>query len=748
MSAAAAASGSARAAGAARAPRIGGGEERLPLAAARGTTFVLLVAFGALHWMALLEPAAPARAWRVVGVAALAAAALLVAARLRGWPRHAAVAVAIVPLCALALLAGGLGDEWLKPAGWGELAAGISRGVQSLPGVRVPYEGIDPWVRLVIPLGGSLLALAAALLAFWPRRRGTGFPLAALILLVLLYAVPAVALDFHGEFLRGAMLALLVLGFLRLEKLEVSDVGAAGALALLVVALALIAAPALDRGSPWWDYESWALDTAASKSTAYSWDHTYGPLNWPRDGRELLRVRARFAAYWKAENLNAFDGLHWRRDDPTTIVDDVPRDPVNLSRWTQTLRVSVRNLRSDTFIAGGYAMSIPDTPVTAVPTNDGAYTAARILRRGDVYTVRIYTPQPTERQRQTAGTDYPPDLSRFLALEIPEGADPRLGLTRVIFPRWGALFGEIHTTPPSGASASDIAAMLARSYYRRAWALALRLKRGAPTPDAYVQRVLAYLGRGYSYSETPPPAARNLEGFLFDARQGYCQQFSGAMALLLRMGGVPARVATGFTAGSLDRKANEYVVRDFDAHSWVEAWYPGIGWVTFDPTPAAAPARSQADESAGAAGLAVGKPPSLSGDVPSRRSSRLRGQGTPWWQLALLGAAALAVAALAAWLVVRRRRALPLADVQVLERALRRARRAPAPGTTLRALEGWFAGAPAAAGYVRAVREQRYRGRPAHPTAAQRRALRAELARGAGPLGRLRAWWALPPGVR
>ena len=59
------------------------------------------------------------------------------------------------------------------------------------------------------------------------------------------------------------------------------------------------------------------------------------------------------------------------------------------------------------------------------------------------------------------------------------------------------------------------------------------------------------------------------------------------------MAGIPARVATGFTTGAFDEKEKEYVVRDLDAHSWVEAWFPGIGWVTRDPTPAAAPARSQ-----------------------------------------------------------------------------------------------------------------------------------------------------------
>ena len=63
------------------------------------------------------------------------------------------------------------------------------------------------------------------------------------------------------------------------------------------------------------------------------------------------------------------------------------------------------------------------------------------------------------------------------------------------------------------------------------------------------------------------------------------------MALLLRMGGVPARVAVGFTNGSYNTSGHDYVVADIDAHAWVEAWFPHYGWVRFDPTPAVAPAR-------------------------------------------------------------------------------------------------------------------------------------------------------------
>ena len=110
-------------------------------------------------------------------------------------------------------------------------------------------------------------------------------------------------------------------------------------------------------------------------------------------------------------------------------------------------------------------------------------------------------------------------------------------------------------------------------------------------------------------AESHPLTSPTLDTFLFGNKLGYCQQFSGAMALLLRMGGVPARVASGFAPGSYDRKRKEYVVRDLDAHSWVEAYFPGYGWVPFDPTPAIAPARSQASNDVGAERIGPATPP-------------------------------------------------------------------------------------------------------------------------------------------
>ena len=170
--------------------------------------------------------------------------------------------------------------------------------------------------------------------------------------------------------------------------------------------------------------------------------------------------------------------------------------------------------------------------------------------------------------------------------------------------------------------------LLQRSGLARTYALAQQLKEGTRTPEDYVQKVLDYLGDTavYTYSETPPPASRTLDGFLFESKQGYCQQFSGAMALLLRMGGVPARVTTGFSTGATDTKTGEYIVRDFDAHSWVEAYYPDYGWLTFDPTPAASPARSQPADAVSISGSSSGAAPLQPQDLPVRARRRHPGR--------------------------------------------------------------------------------------------------------------------------
>ncbi|HYH91154.1 MAG TPA: transglutaminaseTgpA domain-containing protein [Solirubrobacteraceae bacterium] len=729
----------------------------LPFVFARGATFLALATFGALHWMAMLDPTAAERAWYAVGGGLLAMGGLLGAARLRGALRRLAVAATIVLVSALAFLAAGVPDELLRPDNWDALAAGIERGISALPGARVPYRGIDEWTRIVIPLGGTVLTALAGIAAFWPRRASTGFPFAALVLLVGLYAVPAVALDFDGEFVRGALLALLIVAFLRLERLRLTEAGGAAGLAAGMAIAALLVAPALDGDTPWWDYETWALSTAASRSTTFSWDHDYGPLDWPRDGREMLRVKAKQAAYWKAQSLDVFDGERWRQSrtgSSEAIRFELPTSPVVRRRFTQEIEVSVRNLRSRTFITAGIATDAPAMPNrAAIPTGPpGIWASSRTLRRGDSYKVSVYTPKPNERELRAAGSYYDRDFSDFRSIDLIDrdlsrraGEPPGPVPLEVEFPEWNSREAPEVIRPGAGEDdpieRPNGDRTMERSDLRRTWALSKELRRDAPEPLDYVESVEAYLGRGFTYTEAPPPKAQTIEGFLFDAKSGYCQQYSGAMATLLRMAGIPARVATGFTSGSYDRKAKEYVVRDLDAHSWVEVWFPEYGWVTYDPTPSAAPPRSQSGDRAGPA---LGAAPDLGGaDTTGASSGTTAEEGTPWTHYAAGGV--LAALLLGGGVFAFRRRGRRPAPLPELERALRRTRRAPGPGATLQALEASFARSPDAAGYVRALRDQRYGARGEAPTSAQRRGLRSELGRGGGLLGRLRAWWALPP---
>jgi hypothetical protein len=80
-----------------------------------------------------------------------------------------------------------------------------------------------------------------------------------------------------------------------------------------------------------------------------------------------------------------------------------------------------------------------------------------------------------------------------------------------------------------------------------------------------------------------------ISNFLFERKQGHCEYFASAMAVMLRSIGIPSRLVNGFSGGEFNDLTSQYVIRESDAHSWVEAYIPGQGWMEFDPTPAAEP---------------------------------------------------------------------------------------------------------------------------------------------------------------
>jgi transglutaminase-like putative cysteine protease len=117
--------------------------------------------------------------------------------------------------------------------------------------------------------------------------------------------------------------------------------------------------------------------------------------------------------------------------------------------------------------------------------------------------------------------------------------------------------------------------------------LAREITKGAQMPFDQAIRIENHLRTRYAYTLnlTGKPGQDRLAHFLFETRAGHCEYFASAMAIMLRTLGIPSREVNGFLPGEYNDLGSDYIVRESDAHSWVEAYFPGIGWQVFDPTP-------------------------------------------------------------------------------------------------------------------------------------------------------------------
>ena len=119
----------------------------------------------------------------------------------------------------------------------------------------------------------------------------------------------------------------------------------------------------------------------------------------------------------------------------------------------------------------------------------------------------------------------------------------------------------------------------------------------AAAPSNYEKAIALehYLATRFGYTlELPSRVPLDpLANFLFERKHGHCEYFASSMAVMLRSLRIPSRMVTGFRGGEFNDLTGQYVVRASDAHSWVEAYFPGSGWISFDPTPAGSlPART------------------------------------------------------------------------------------------------------------------------------------------------------------
>jgi len=117
--------------------------------------------------------------------------------------------------------------------------------------------------------------------------------------------------------------------------------------------------------------------------------------------------------------------------------------------------------------------------------------------------------------------------------------------------------------------------------------LARQITQSSPSNYDRALAIELYLQTHFTYTLQLPRAVPRdpLANFLFERKQGHCEYFASSMALMLRSLGIPSRIVTGFRGGEFNDLTGQYVVRASNAHSWVEAYFPGSGWVSFDPTP-------------------------------------------------------------------------------------------------------------------------------------------------------------------
>jgi len=251
-------------------------------------------------------------------------------------------------------------------------------------------------------------------------------------------------------------------------------------------------------------------------------------------------------------------------------------------------------------------------------------------------------------------------------------------------------------TGPDPAEVRNIYLELPVSLPRRVHELAAELTASASSRYDAAAAVQDYLQRRYPYTldtRVPPSGTDFVDDFLFEAQQGYCVHFATAMATLLRSAGIPARYVQGYGPGTAEAGSvpQRYAVTQGDAHAWVEVYFPGAGWVPFDPTPGAGLAAGSALPPAPAAAAAPPVTPAPAAPGAGVPPARLRQGGQA---PAPLPAAALLLPA-AAWrwrrslrllrFASRRRRAGPellLKSAALAWRGLAARYGAPPPGVT------------------------------------------------------------------
>ncbi|MEU6697116.1 DUF3488 and transglutaminase-like domain-containing protein [Pseudonocardia sp. NPDC046786] len=557
-----------------------------------------------------------------------------------GWLGYAVLAVAVTAatgglllafrpalaapgqLLALVLLGTGLftGSGVLGvlpgPAALGELAA-LLGGAGAQIDTGLPPVAATPEILLLVTLGFGALTIAVFGLAVT-----IGAPAAAGVPLLVVFAVP-VALQ--SELLPWWSLVAAAAGFgvlllLRPERLRQAPAGAA-VVAVAVAGALLAGAAATAVGT------AGRFDAAGGAGAGAGADGSIGlsPFTSLRgqltrsEPRELFRVRGMDApAYLRALTLQTYvpqEGWTAGRPQPGIPLTGPLPPSTSGPAAEQTVQVDNLGFRDYWLPVFGDPTAIDVGPEGWAYDASGGIAYSERPREEEGWSQSMRLPEPSAEQLR--GASGPVTVDR--AYLDTEGVDPR-----VVQIAW------------------DVTAGATNPFDR-----AMAIENHFTGPDS-----------PFTYSLATAPGAGDdaLVDFLTVGRTGYCEQYASAMAVMLRAVDVPARVAVGFTAGT-DGPDGRTISTE-NAHAWVEAWFPGYGWMTFDPTPLAdgqtiepgyvqqaqeqdggvpaqeQPAPEPAQEQPADGGDAAPEPPAPAEGQPATTA----GGGSPWVTLVVVAA--------------------------------------------------------------------------------------------------------------
>ncbi|GAA1784294.1 DUF3488 and transglutaminase-like domain-containing protein [Streptomonospora arabica] len=512
-------------------------------------------------------------------------AAVVVACALTGLVLRAArLTVVVIPILQAAVALAVLTASFVSyaaplgfvpiPSALGELVAVFTEGRAQIGTETTPIPA-TPALALVIAAAMALLAIVSDFLAVTARAAAVmALPLAGLLLVPLL-------VDDQG--VDGAAFACAAVGYVGVLAVDgwvrgsgwgiavrpdhdtaapvlggVQHIAATAGVAAAAVALALLVPPAVP-GLTSSSLYALADGTRLGGETITT---THPLVSLRRDltstsDRPVLSYEtdAERPDYLRMYALDAFDGQTWtmsrlRAEGDGDLGDELLPSPPGQSR-IDSRRVTTEVALADRFEADFLPMPYPARELSAAgewyadPETLMVFTTGAPAR-GDSYEVTSLVNEPDP---DTLAADLPPgsDLDERY-LEVPDGVDERT-------------------------------AELAESITARAGT--------AHEKAVALQDWFSAAGR-FDYDLSPPSIPEGedpLSYFLFESRVGYCEQFAGAMALLARQAGIPARVAIGYTAGTRTG-GDSWEVTESDAHAWPELYFEGAGWLRFEPTPA------------------------------------------------------------------------------------------------------------------------------------------------------------------